>query len=197
MDFIADRLKMEVFKMNEETKVTETTETKVEATPDVAAAKEETTPEKTFTQAEVDELIQKRIARELKKFDKKLAEAAKPTEEQVNLEDENKKLKDLLSSQNKQILNYEATKIAGTLNVKADRLEAFLRLADLSGVELDDKGTYKDEIKEALESVAKDYPEFLNVVEKKETGAIKVGAAPSQLSAEDILRQQIEKGMGL
>lgn len=183
--------------MNEETKVTETTETKVEATPDVAAAKEETTPEKTFTQAEVDELIQKRIARELKKFDKKLAEAAKPTEEQVNLEDENKKLKDLLSSQNKQILNYEATKIASTLNVKADRLEAFLRLADLSGVELDDKGTYKDEIKEALESVAKDYPEFLNVVEKKETGAIKVGAAPSQLSAEDILRQQIEKGMGL
>ena len=183
--------------MNEETKVTETTETTVEATPDVAAAKEETTPEKTFTQAEVDELIQKRIARETKKFEKKLTEAVKPSTEQISLEEQNTSLKNTIASLNKQILAYEAGKIASGLNIKSDRLDAFLRLADLSDVELDDKGTYKDEIKEKIEALAADYPEFVIPTKTEEKGYIKVGSAPAEVDQVELLRQQIEKGMGL
>lgn len=163
--------------MSEETKVT-TTETEVveDKATENAAAKEETTQvEKTFTQKEVDDLIQKRIARETKKFEKKLAETAKPSENQINLEDENATLKNQIASLNKQILTYEAGKIASTLNVRNDRLDAFLRLADLSDVELDDKGTYKDEIKEKIEALVADFPEFVKTEDKKVGAITKIG----------------------
>ena len=113
--------------MSEETKVT-TTETEVveDKATENAAAKEETTQvEKTFTQKEVDDLIQKRIARETKKFEKKLAETNKPTEDQINLEDENKSLKEQLASLNNTILRYEAAKVASELNIKSERMDAF------------------------------------------------------------------------
>lgn len=177
--------------MENEMNVNTETEVKEEVVSEESAA-EETKPEKTFTQAEVDELIQKRIAREIKKYEKKLNQ---PSQEQLSLEDENKNLKDNIASLNKQILNYEAGKIAGTLNVKSDRLDAFLRLADLSQIELDSEGTYKDEIKEILEGVAKEFPEFLKITETKPVGEIKVGAAPAKLDDIELLRQQIRQGL--
>lgn len=182
--------------MNEEVKnIENTTETVEETTAETVAAEDKSNQaEKTFTQAEVDELIQKRIAREVKKYEKKLNQ---PSQEQISLEDENTNLKNTITSLNKQIINFEAGKIASSLNVKSERLDAFLRLADLSEIELDDKGVYKDEIKEKIESLAAEYPEFIKDEKKEEKGFIKVGTVPTQLDQTEILRKQIEKGMGL
>jgi hypothetical protein len=192
---------MEVYNMSEETKVT-TTETEVveDKATENAAAKEETTQvEKTFTQKEVDDLIQKRIARETKKFEKKLAETNKPTEDQINLEDENKSLKEQLASLNNTILRYEAAKVASELNIKSERMDAFLKICDLSEVTLDDKGTYKDEIKDIIEAVAKEYPEFVKVEEKKEEnkGFVKVGLPQTESDKTSDLRNQIYAGLGI
>lgn len=193
---------MEVYNMSEETKVT-TTETEVveDKATENAAAKEETTQaaEKTFTQKEVDDLIQKRIARETKKFEKKLAETNKPTEDQINLEDENKSLKEQLASLNNTILRYEAAKVASELNIKSERMDAFLKICDLSEVTLDDKGTYKDEIKDIIEAVAKEYPEFVKVEEKKEEnkGFVKVGLPQTESDKTSDLQKQIYAGLGI
>lgn len=170
--------------MDNEMNVNTETEVKEEVKTEEVATEDKSTSEKTFTQSEVDELIQKRIARETKKFEKKIAEAQKPTEEQISAEEEITNLKNLIASQNKQILNYEAGKIASTLNVRSDRMDAFLRLADLSEIELDDQGTYKDEIKEKIEALAAEYPEFIKVEEKKEKGGIKFGAETKQQNNE-------------
>lgn len=194
--------------MNEQTTNTQATETvetaqTVENKPETAAAKEETNTGRTYTQeefqAELDAQIQKRLARESKKHQKELAALQKPSEEQVNLADENQALKNQIASLNKQIISQEAAKIASGLNVKPDRLEAFVKIANLSEIELDDKGTYKDEIKEIVEALIKEYPEFLKVEEKKEEnkGFVKVGLPQTEGKKTSQMQDELAKILGV
>ena len=78
-------------------------------------------------------------------------------------------------------------------------MDAFLKICDLSEVTLDDKGTYKDEIKDIIEAVAKEYPEFVKVEEKKEEnkGFVKVGLPQTESDKTSDLQKQIYAGLGI
>lgn len=148
-----------------------------------------------FTQAQVDEMISKRLARETKKFEKKLLEVqAKKGTEPTDAE----KITDLenqLKNSNKEILKYKLSKFATEAKVKAGRAEAFSRLVDLSDVDTTDD----EAIKEAVLEAVKAYPEFVDAKsETEETkGFIKAGAENKTLTEEQKMRDQVRKAFGL
>lgn len=183
---------MESEKELEVTEVTE--ETKTEGAPEETKVTE---VEKTFTQNEVEELIKKRLERANKKFEKQLEELKKPSEEELSAEEKLSELEKLIAAKNQKILNYEAGKIARDLNVKPERVDAVLKLADLSAVEINEEGEFDiDELKETIGELAKSYPEFFTEAKKNE-GFIKVGEEPKQQPKEDELMAQIMKGLGM
>lgn len=140
---------------NEQVEV-EQTEQQVEAQPEV----------KTFTQDEVNELIEKRLQRERKKTDKysdydeiktKASEYEKLLEEKRMSElSEKERLEEIAKKyeEDKQVLAKELEavreqakrkdivnafiKAAPSVNIPADRIDAALKLADLSAVEVED-----------------------------------------------------------
>lgn len=154
-----------------------------------------------FTQAQVDELIAKRLSRETKKFEKKLLEAqTSASQENPSDEEKIKKLEDDLASKDKEILNYKLAKIATELKVKPERIDAFLKLTDLGDIDVTDA----EELKEALEKTSKDYPEFLITGEapvkgepEAKQGHIKAGVEKTEVSESDKLKEQIYTGLGL
>lgn len=177
--------------MNENTNIeaveTTATEEKVEGK-ETAAAKEETAP-RMFTQAELDEIITKRLAR-VKQPETKETDNAKLTE-----------LQDALNAQYKKVMKYETEKIAGTLNFKPERLEAVLKLADLSDIKINKNGEFSsDDIKAKLEKVAADFPEFVTEVKEikeENKGFIKAGVETSEIDKQEEILNQIRKGFGL
>ncbi len=176
----------------EENKNNEVVETTQEGTVEgngAAAAKEKTAP-RTFTQEEVDEIVRNRLAR-VKQPETKDTDTSKLEE-----------LQSALNSQYRKVMNYETEKIAGSLNFKKDRLDAVLKLADLSAVKINKNGEFStDEIKEKLEKVAKDFPEFVVEVKEKakpdKKGFIKAGVETSETTKTDDLYEQVRKGFGL
>lgn len=169
---------------NIETKTTDPAE-KVEEK-GTAAVKETPAP-RTFTQQEVDEIVKNRLAR---------VKTTEPTED-----GRIKELEDALNAQYKKIMRYETEKMASSLNFKPERLEAVLRLADLSDVKFKKNGEFNtDEIKGKLEKVAADYPEFLIPAKEekpKSQGFIKAGIEQGEVNTVDDIYAQIKKGFGL
>lgn len=123
-------------------------------------------PEKTFTQAEVDEVVAKRLARERKgredyddiktklaeyEAEKAEREKAAMTEAerlQAEKEDAVRKAQEAeergntaLKTANDRLITAEFKALARENNVPADRLDAALKLADLSGMSVDEAGT--------------------------------------------------------
>jgi hypothetical protein len=122
---------------------------------------------KTFTQAELDAIIAKRLARERKQWEQQLEEQRKKeqmsAEERLKAEKEEaeKKAQQIQQTANQRLIQAEAKVIAAELGVKPNRINYLLKLADLSGVEVgEDGGIDSNAIKDALNTVLADFPEL-------------------------------------
>jgi hypothetical protein len=173
-------------------------------------------PEKTFTQAELDEIVAKRLERERKKYEKfadyddlkaRLAEYEKEREERQRAEmteierykadyekvtSEKQTLEQQLAELHETIKNEkirnEFYKVATALNVAY--IDDALKLADLSAVTVDEDGVKG--VKEAVEALVQHKP-FLLAQVKKEP---KIVGGPSGYSKEDevkTLEAQLEE----
>lgn len=144
---------------------------------DSDAGADDPKPEKTFTQAELDELITKRLERERKKYEgfdelkTKLTEYEQAEEErrkaamseQERLEAEKaealKKAEEaenasaeVLRKANERLINAEFRLLAKEAGIRSDALDDAFKLADISGVEVGDDGAVNgvDDVIKAL-----------------------------------------------
>jgi hypothetical protein len=186
--------------------------------PDEGSGKQ---PEKTFTQAELDEIVAKRLERERKKFErfsdyddlkKKAEEYEKMLEEKrlaelsekERLEEIAKKyesekqtlaqeLEQLRETIKREKIVNEFIKVATALNVAY--IDDALKLADLSAVTVDEDGVKG--VKEAVEALVQHKP-FLLAQAKKEPKTIGNPSNPNpneaaQKTAEQLLKEAAEK----
>lgn len=145
------------------------------AAEDAAAAEEGGTEEegeekpngKTFAQEEVDKAISKRLAQERKKWDKEQAEAKAKADmsetERLKAEkaEAEKAAAESHSKAAQMLIAADAKVAAVEAGVKPGRVNKFLRLVDLSDIELNDKGEPDSQaIKAAIEAELADAPEF-------------------------------------
>lgn len=125
-------------------------------------------PPKTFTQDEVNTIITNRLARE-----KQTAADEKAKAEQTALEAEKSKTADAeakAKAADLRIIKTEAKVAALTAGTKPERVDAVMKLADLSAVTIGANGEPDAAaLKAAVDAVLKLYPEF------KGTGASKSG----------------------
>lgn len=120
-----------------------------------------------LTQDQVDKLIEKRLARAKRKWEED-AEAARRREQmsaeerlKAEKEEAEKRAAERVDAANKRAIQAEAKVQAAALGIRPERIAHALRLADLSGVDVDDAGEPDAKtIKTALESVVKDLPEL-------------------------------------
>lgn len=122
---------------------------------------------KTFTQDEIDAMIEKRLARARKQWESEAEEARKKEQmteaEKLKAEKEEaeRKAQEAQTAANQRLINAEARVQAVTLGIKPERIAYALKLADLSGVEVDEQGNPDAAaIKSALEAVLNDLPEL-------------------------------------
>lgn len=120
-----------------------------------------------MTQAELDALVQKRLGQAQKRWEKDQADAkakAEMTEaERLKAEkaDVEKAAAEQVTAANNRVIRAEAKAAALAAGVKPDRAAAFLRVADLDGIDVDDDGTPdSDAIAKAVKAVLDDFPEF-------------------------------------
>jgi hypothetical protein len=136
-----------------------------ENTPD--AGGEHESAEKTLTQSEVDQLLKRRLYRERKKWEdeaaeqKKLAEMTEAERYKAEVEAVRKESQERLRATQQRIVTSEAKSAALNANVRSDRLEAVMRLADLSDVDVYDDGGFDEKaVQRVIQSVVDQYPEF-------------------------------------
>ena len=169
-------------------------------------------PEKTFTQAELDEVLKQRLAREATKYKdydekaKRLAELEKAAEEQrqaglseaermkeiaeakqseaQTLADQLAQLKEEVEVERKQSA-FKQVASGGEFNLSADRVEAALKLADLSAVEKAEDGGY--DVKGVIQSLVETYPFLIEKAEAQPVGKPVAGSIDAPKSTEDQL----------
>lgn len=147
---------------------------------------------KLFTQDEVDAMIEKRLARERRK--QQQAANSNPegtgTESQTNnnnngaatvdvdaqlTEDARQQANAIIAQANQRLIQAIAQSEATKLNINPDYVADAVRLADLSGVKVNDDGTVDTKsITSALEKVLERVPVFKTTTENS-TGGFKVG----------------------
>ena len=187
----------------------------------VEADKTPTEPTKTFTQEELDKIVADRIARERKKYDKfsdydeiktKASEYEKALEEkrlaelsaqeraeelakkfEAERNDYAKQLEEFKTKVERQQILNEFIKAAPSANIPADRIDAALKLADLSAVKVGEDGV--EGLADVMKSLVEQYS-FLSDVKKPQ----KPIGEPSNNSnevvektAEQLLRDAAEK----
>ncbi len=122
---------------------------------------------KTFSQEDLDKIIQKRLAKAQKQWQTELEEAKK--KEQMTAEERLKaekteaenKAKDAVSKANNLVKTAEAKAQALALGVKPEKVTYLLKLADLDSVEVSEGGEVdQNALKGAIETVLKDLPEL-------------------------------------
>ena len=123
---------------------------------------------KTFTQADVDALLEKRLARQEKKIttDLKAAQDKEKFGETERLkadrDEADKKVTDAISRANARILTAEAKSAAAAAGIKPERLDYAVKLADLGEIEVDDDGKVDTKaIAAAIKQVVTDLPELM------------------------------------
>lgn len=178
-------------------------------------------PEKTFTQAELEEVLKQRLAREASKYKdydekaKRLAELEKAAEKQrldnlseadrlkelaetkdneaKELADKLAKLEQSYESERKQSA-FKQVASSGDFNLSADRVEAALKLADLSAVEKAEDGGY--DVKGVIQSLVEAYPFLIEKAEAQPIGKPTPGSIEAPKSTEDqleVLRAKARK----
>lgn len=170
-------------------------------------------PEKTFSQAEVDEIVAKRLARdrkgredyddikaklealELAEAERKKAElseaerlAAELEEARNKAEEAEKAKSSTLAAANQRLINAEFKALARDANIPADRLAAALKLADLSGVTVDDEGNVVG-AKEAVEALIAANAYLIEKAQPKPLGSPSGGALPREKTKEQLLAE--------
>jgi hypothetical protein len=124
--------------------------------------------EKTFTQAELDEIIGKRLARErkdwLRQLEDETKKAAMTEGEKLKTEKEEaeKKAASAEAAANKRAIRAEAKVQALAAGIKAERLDHALKLADLAEITVGDDGEPDaNAVKKAIDAIVKDFPEIV------------------------------------
>lgn len=172
-------------------------------------------PPKTFTQAELDDIVAKRLDRERKKYAdyddkaKRLAELEQAEEERKKADMTEKErleaekveaartaaeavetAKKAQDAANQRVIKSEFRALAREMGIRADALDDALKLADLSGVTVDDEGNAPG-VKDVVTALAAAKP-YLVEVPKKEPKQI---GEPSNPAADEIrtLEQQLEE----
>lgn len=142
---------------------------------------------KTFTQAEVDAMIANRLARERKKY--QTAQAQQPQEAPADgapapaapvevdvTEDARQQAANIIAQANQRLIAALAQSEATKLNINPDYIADVVRLADLSGVKVNDDGTVDTKsITTALEAVLTRMP-VLKATTEAPAGGFKVGS---------------------
>lgn len=168
--------------MADETNTTEETtrETEGATTSDTTEQERTSTTDdgKTFTQDELDQIIQRRLARERKQWEQQLEEERKKAKMdeaerlRVEKEDAEKRAQEAHAAANQRIIAAEAKVQAVALGVKPERVAYALKLADLSEVEVGDNGDPDTAaIKTAIEAVLNDLPELRGSVAPPKSGS--------------------------
>ena len=143
---------------------------------------------KTYTQAELDTLIEKRLARERKKFQQQFAAQQQNTDEgapaaegtpttvEVDVtEDARNRAAAIIAQANQRLIQAIAQSEATKLNINPDYIADAVRLADLSTVKVNDDGTVDSKsITAALEAVLKRMP-ILKATTETPAGGFKLG----------------------
>ena len=177
--------------MAETTTVTTTTEG-AEAPQDNNQAQDTTSASevKTFTQAEVNEMIEKRLARERKKYQQTntatgttqtqttdTAVEGAPAAVEVDVTEEaRQQAATIIAQANQRLIQAIAQSEATKLNINPDYVTDAVKLADLSKVKVNDDGTVDTKsITTALEAVLTRMP-VLKAVSDAPAGGFKVGA---------------------
>lgn len=123
-------------------------------------------PDKQFTQADLDAAVEKRLARERKKWEResKQPPAGKSSEGEKSGEGTQQEKDDSaekISKANARLVKSEAKAAAIAAGVKPEKVPYVVKLADLDGIDVDDDdGPDSDAIKKAIDKVLKDMPEF-------------------------------------
>lgn len=145
---------------------------------------------KTFTQAEVDRMIENRLARERKKYQQPTTatgttqtqttdtavEGAPATVEVDVTEEARTQAATIIAQANQRLIQAIAQSEATKLNINPDYIADAVRLADLSAVKVNDDGTVDTKsITAALEAVLTRMP-VLKAVSDTPAGGFKVGA---------------------
>ena len=146
-----------------------------------------TSGEKTFTQAEVDRMIENRLARERKKYQQPNAGqqtqttddnagAGTTTTVEVDVtEDAKQQAAAIIAQANQRMIQAIAQSEATKLNINPDYIADAVRLADLSKVTVNDDGTVDTKsVATALEAVLERMP-ILKVAAGAPAGGFKVG----------------------
>lgn len=178
-------------------------------------------PEKTFTQAELEEVLKQRLARESAKYAdfeknaKRLEELEKDAEKQrqaglseaerlkeiaeekeseaQTLADKLAKLEQSYENERKQSA-FKQVASSGEFNLSADRVEAALKLADLSAVEKAEDGGY--DVKGVIQSLVETYPFLIEKAEAQPIGKPVPGSIDLPKSTEEqleVLRVKAKK----
>lgn len=144
---------------------------------------------KTFTQAEVDAMIEKRLARERKKYQQTsgtqtqtqttettAAGNTTPATVEVDVtEDARQQAANIIAKANQRLIQAIAQSEATKLNINPDYVADAVRLADLSAVKVNDDGTVDTKsITTALEAVLERMP-VLKTTAEAPAGGFKVG----------------------
>ena len=142
---------------------------------------------KTYTQAELDALIEKRLARERKKHQQQPAAQQPNTDEGVPAEgtpttvevdvteDARNQAAAIIAQANQRLIQAIAQSEATKLNINPDYIADAVRLADLSAVKVNDDGTVDSKsITAALEAVLTRMP-VLKATSEAPVGGFKVG----------------------
>lgn len=142
---------------------------------------------KTYTQAELDALIEKRLARERKKYQQQPAPqqstdpAASGTPaqpQQVNVdvtEEARQQAAAIIAQANQRLIQSIAQAEATKLNINPDYIADAVKLADLSAVKVNDDGTVDTKsVTTALEAVLQRMP-VLKATAEAPAGGFKVG----------------------
>ena len=145
---------------------------------------------KTFTQAEVDAMIEKRLARERKKYQQGTPATAQATEGEGTdpvattvevdvTEDARQQAANIIAQANQRLIAAIAQSEATKLNINPDYIADAVRLADLSAVKVNDDGTVDTKsITTALEAVLTRMP-ILKATTETPVGGFKVGGQGS------------------
>lgn len=175
--------------------------------------------EKTFTQAELEDIIAKRLERERKKYadyddlkakltdyeraEEERKKAAMTEKERLETEkaealkkaeEFEKQAKDVLTKANQRLIKAEFRAIARELGIRQDALDDAFVLADLSTVEVDDDGNVKG-IKEVVDLLIKNKPFLVEVKkESKQIGGPTGGSDDKpQKTKEQMLKEAFDK----
>lgn len=132
-----------------------------------------------LTQAQVDAIVEKRLGKAKKSWEKEQADAAEKAKmtEADKLKAEKAEAEqdaaDKATAADARVIRSEAKVAAVAAGVRPDRAAAFLRVIDLDGIEIGDDGEPDAAaIKAAIETTLKDFPEF--------KGTLKAGASGSE-----------------